>query len=233
MPMEAVYYFRMEKSSWFISNMLAWGKEDYLSRLSISGLWDFLVKTPQKRILIGVLSQKWQNPILEKEQLIHDVESLLATEGAMWRGYNHTSLNKYGDIVSGDEVTDMLLEEYAQGITYFNAYKNSELSKSFVNLYKKINKLVVQRNGRLIITWPVTVKNKLFDLSIDEHKKNLDEFRKKLAGYSISIECEPELFNYDVNYFFNTNYHLNKNGTKIRSENLAQCIMKVLEERAL
>jgi hypothetical protein len=42
------------------------------------------------------------------------------------------------------------------------------------------------------------------------------------------MSCDPESFQYDLEMFFDTNYHLNSKGASVRSENLALCINQTL-----
>jgi len=51
-----------------------------------------------------------------------------------------------------------------------------------------------------------------------------------LKKKNIPIYCNPAMFNIDINFFFNTAYHPNLDGAKIRSFNLAECINNIENE---
>ena len=226
MPLEDTYYEQDGFSDWFINNMLAWGKKDYLDYLDIADKFKFIVSVPKERIFEGVLKQKGTNPVIQKDEIIKGMDELLLSEGAKWRGYNHTSLNMYGDMIPEEHVTKAISKLYQKGVYYF---QSADISDAFVASYRKIKKLVSRHNGQLILTWPVSMRNKYFDLSLPEHLDFVDERRRLFAEESIKIECNPALFNFDAKFFFDTEYHLNKYGTMMRSENLAQCLNQVLK----
>lgn len=55
-------------------------------------------------------------------------------------------------------------------------------------------------------------------------------FAVTLMAGGITPQCAPGDFHFDPELFFNTEYHLNKRGAVLRSENLARCINKVLAQ---
>jgi len=225
MPLEGNYYIRNKVSESFVNNMLAWGWEDYLSKLGISNLLKFIVSIPKERIYEGILNQNGINPALPKNEVIKSLNKLLAAKGEMFRGYSYKSLNRYGDFNSVKSPTQSLLKLKEKGLYYMH---DGKICDRFISAYKKIIRLINKNHGRLIITWPVTVRNKAFDLSAPKYQKKMDKRREQLAEESIQIRCNPALFNLDVKFFFDTGFHLNMYGTEIRSENLAYCLRRIL-----
>ncbi len=128
--------------------------------------------------------------------------------------------------VSGKKPTESLLALYRKGFYYMH---DGKICDRFSTAYAKITRLVRRKHGRLILTWPVSVRNRVFDLSRPKYQRKLDRRRRQLAEKSITIHGNPALFNFDVRFFFDTKSHLNRYGTRIRSENLAYCLKRALK----
>jgi hypothetical protein len=229
MPLEGNYYIRNKLSASFVNNMLAWGWDDYLSRLNMWDLMKFIVSVPKERIYRGLLKQNGTNPVIPQKKVAASLNKLLETKGAKFRGYSFKSLNHYGDLVSGEKPTESLLKLYRKGLYYMH---DGKICNRFTSAYGKITRLVREKHGRLILTWPVTVRNRVFDLSRHKYQRKLGKRRRQLAEKSIKIHGNPALFNFDVRFFFDTKSHLNRYGARIRSENLAYCLKRVLRNEA-
>ena len=232
LPLEFDYYYRQNESGEFYSHIMQWGYYDYLLKLS---LFDYLVfiTNVQKRSILAMAINKVSYDVFGKinassvglsdGDVLDDMKKIFKSgEGHIWKGYSHKSLNLYGDInidVSGPTVDVMKL--HSNGIPYL---ENLEISKSFVSGYHKIKRMVDKKQGKLILTWPVTIKNKMLDMSKTNHRLKVEKFTNKLSNKYIEIFCELSDFNLDVKYFHDTYYHLNKRGAILRSSNLAKCI---------
>lgn len=221
MPLEFAYLQRLKFSDWFVNNMLAWGEKDYLEELEPISYLRFLASVPKGRIYEGLLRRSESNSIIDASDVIDQVEKVLREEGTAWRGYTHLSLNEYGDIVSGDEITDLFRKSSKTGFFYYGGW---DISDRFFRMFSKIQKLVEEHNGRVILTWSVSMKNEKFDLSKSKYQSNIKKIRKNLSKGAVTIHCDPEDFHFEEELFFDTHYHLNKRGTVQRSENLARCI---------
>ncbi len=145
MPLEFVYLQRLKVSDWFVNNMLAWGEEDYLQELDLISFLKFLVAVPKARVYEGLLHVRGTNPILSSAEVIEEVERTLSEEGAGWRGYTHRSLNGHGDIVSGDEITELFRKSSEKGFFYYGGW---EISDRFSRMFSKIEKLVDDHEGK-------------------------------------------------------------------------------------
>ncbi len=227
MPLEFGYYTKAKSSRWFSNNIMSWGN-GYLKELSILNLLNFIVTTEPTRVFKGVVKQiesdSNNQKIIQKDKIINTLESLWKKDGAIWRGYSYKSLNKNGDI-NADKIFT-----YKGDPSYLS--DSIKISKRFIATYNKINKLVENNNGKLLVTYPVTIKNPNFDLSKDKFQNIINNFEKVLLRKTdIDIKCNPALFNLDRTYFFNTSYHPNKYGALIRSENLANCIKLINETK--
>lgn len=226
MPLEFTFLQRERVTDWFVNNMLAWGAEDYLSKLNLTGYLKFIVSVPKARLYQGILHQGGANPIKDESEIVAHLGKILETEGSGWRGYNYTSLNKQGDIVSGDKITTGFLKKSKHGFHYYGGW---DISDKFIQAFLKIKRLVESRDAKLLLTWSVSMKNKKFDLEVPRYQNNIGRIRDNLRKNSIEIECDPADFHFDRNFFFDTHYHLNKQGAQMRSTNLAECINNVIQ----
>lgn len=226
MPLESVYFERQKLTDWFTNNMLSWGKDDYLSKISTLSMLNFFTSVPSSNILLGLFNRNQPTPIVDDDEAISTVENLIKTEGVAWRGYTYLSLDQHGDIMSGEEVTEKVKKESKNGYSY---YMKPGISDRFLTYYTKIEKLTKDRQAKLILTWSVMMKNKSFNLSNEETKKQINKFLFDLDEKSIRLYCDPALFQYDVDFFFDTEFHLNRRGTQMRSQNLGYCINQTLK----
>ena len=224
LPLEFAHYYQ-EMTDLFIDNMIEWGQNEYLAQLSPNDLISFIRKVSPSRIAEGILQEE-KSKYPTDQEIVKQLNLLLQVDGQKWRGYRFKSLNNYGDMLVGEKPTKTLLEKKTKGIDYLNV--NKPIIDSFFNEYRKILSLTKKYNSVLILTWPVTIRNKYFDLTKIRYQKNIKKFKKLLADKNISIECNPALFNLDINCFFDTKYHLNKIGARIRTENLGTCLNAIL-----
>lgn len=221
MPLEFGYYQQSKISDWFANNIMAWGKSHYLDQLDYFNLFEFITSVPKARIYEGVLNLSKKSPFLEKSKAVERLQSLLQNDAMAWRGYSYNSLNEHGDVISGDQTTKRILAMSKRGFHYYGGW---DISPRFIKLFQKIQALVENTNGKLILTWSVMMKNPLFDLSKPQPQKRLIKIQQNLAKHAITISCDPQDFQFPPEFFFDTQYHLNKTGTEIRSKKLAECI---------
>lgn len=223
-PLEFYYYYNDDPyTEWFINNMIAWGKEDYIDRLNIIDLAKFIFHVKITSIVRLIFNEK--EPPLNKKPVI--LFTVLKSSGHRWNDYSFKSLDRNGEINIDAEPDASVRKLKDKGIPYT---RDLAISDHFVNYYKKIEKIVKQRNGKLILAWPVSIRNHLFDLADKDHQDSVFQLAEKLKKESIVVSCDPAMFNMDIQYFFNTEYHLNKKGGQIRSERLARCINDVLHQ---
>ncbi len=227
LPLEFGAYKGTIDKAWFYNNMLSWGYEDYIERLTLSDKLLFIARTPKSRIYRGLSGIDRQRPLLNQEKVVDIVTNQLSSsEAGKWNGFSIKSLNKYGDINVDEEPKKILIASHNNGIRYIGF----TINEHFITVFRKLERLIDARGGQLILTWPVTIKNKLFDLSTDVSQWRAEHFRKLLRDRSIDIRCNPALFNLDLRFFFNTLYHPNTKGALIRSRNLAFCLNTILNQ---
>lgn len=223
MPLEFTYYTQGDDTTnLFSNNMMSWGR-NYLYQLSLTDFLKFFLVAEPDRVLVGAMKQietKGKNlEALTQKKVVDSLQEIWSKEGEKWRGYSYKSLNHFGD------VNVNLPVDNKTGSAYLNIDQN--VSLHFLKVYTKIDRLVKENRGKLYLTYPVTMKTEKFDLSTIESRLKVDNLERSLNELNIKLYCNPALFNLDVGYFFNTDYHPNMYGALVRSENLATCLNRV------
>lgn len=227
MPLEFDIYTRNEKfSKWFFTNIISWGT-DYLKFISNIDLLKFILNVDPSLILEGSIKQfkydSSNSKVLSQKKVVDTLHKLWKDEGVKWRGYSYKSLNKFGDINANK------VETYNENSDYL--HESIHVSKHFLDVYDKITKLIKENNGTLYLTYPVTMKNKRFNLNTQESQKKINDLELALNTHNINIYCNAALFNLDRVYFFNSKYHPNKYGALIHSTNLSNCLHKIIKKK--
>jgi len=228
MPLEFQYYSpNGEKfTKEFSDGMMSWGV-DYLKHLNNIDLLKFFVDAEPSRVLKGSIEQfrsgSVNNKLLSQKSVLNSLNKLWKEKGIKWRGYTHKSLNKFAEFNVDKAVT------YVENYAYLD--KNITISKHFIDIYRKIQDVVKERNGTLILTYQPTIRNQDFNLSKQESQQRIENFETALREHGIDIYCNAALFNLDRIYFFDRPEHTNKYGALIRSENLADCMMDILNHK--
>lgn len=223
-PLEYNYYYKEDGyTEWFTDNMMAWGKEDYIDKLNVIDLLKFIYHVQPRRVYEGLFNKKNPPTVNKDIVIISTVNSLYSG----WHGYSFKSMNKYGEINIDAQPETTLVEAGRKGIVYL---KDRKISDNFLQFMHKVNKLARERNGKILLTWPVSIRNKHFDLAGDSHQDRVAAFSQELQRENISIYCDPKDFNMDIQYFSNTEYHLNNAGAMIRSELLGRCLHDILQQ---
>jgi len=232
MPLEYFYYYNTEEilSQWFVSNMIAWGETEYLDKISFLSYLAFIANTPKERILNGLYHLGKKSKLPSKNEVMNELKEIHNKKNYKFYGYSHRSLNKYGDILAPKRPNDVVSSIFFNtGEDYTTT--NTELDPAFLADFEKIQKLADLRGAKLILTWPVTMRNKLFDLGTEPHQARVSLLSEKLSENGVKIECEPGLFNLHYKFFLNDRYHLNSVGANIRSISLGNCIKGLIENR--
>jgi len=225
LPLEFRAYSDNRNSDWFLNNMMSWGYQDYIQNLGIFDKLLFFSQVPKSRVYQGLWNWNKPLPLLSQAEAVAVIAAKTSDSATEWQGYSINTLNSYGSFNIYAAPTDKLLKAFVAGA----ALVPVKIDSHFVTIYNRINTLVQANNGRLILTWPVTARNKRFNLITLYDQRRVDKFSKLLAKHSIRIYCNPALFNLDISFFFNTLYHPNKDGASINSHNLATCINTIVD----
>ena len=221
MPLEFGFYSRTDNlTDWQLSNMQSWGA-DHLRTYSALELFKYF-----KSAELSSYIERSFGDISIKYLSLEDVRNYCLSDESknpMWRGYNYKSMNCHGDILVDRGASEKILEAARKGTRDYLVY--SEPSKEF---YKDAKNLADKLNGigaNLYFTWPATIKNVNFNLhKAGKSKDKVFALQDNLIDRGLMVICDPAESNLEVDYFFNTDYHLNRKGAVLRSVRLADCI---------
>lgn len=224
MPLEYSYYYTEKGySEWFIENVLSWG-QDYFSGLGLFDTINMVIHTP-----VSFIAKQASAP---KRGVTDDVETIRKMQlDGVYRGYSYKSLNNYGDITPPDEST-ALVKGYKESpkknertLSYTSGTKVSEYT---LTKLKEIDSYTKRIGATLYVTWPVSMSTAYFNSSNSSSIKDIASIKKALDDTGIKVICDPFSFNLSPELFYDTHYHLNSAGQKVRSSKLAECIKQEL-----
>jgi len=235
MPIVLDYYcLNHPYSDWLIVNILAWDKE-YFHSMSLSDKAKFIWYTPFEKVLEGVYSIATSEKAYDvnEKEVIANFKHISRKQDFKWRGYSYLSLNEYGDMKGIPAIKKRFLNQVIYG--EFNDDLKYMCDEIFVSDYiaeqlHEIMDLVNEFNAELYLTWPVTMRSNFFDLRKVSTREKIKKLAEALKEKNIPIYCNPAMFNLDIMFFFDSIYHPNTDGAKIRSFNLAECINNIDNE---
>ena len=95
---------------------------------------------------------------------------------------------------------------------------NSKITNSTINYLEKFIEQSRKREIKIILLPPVFQKS-----SYKINEENIKEISNSLIT---KFEVEPEVFSYDDNLFFDTAYHLNRQGVDLRTKEIIKILKK-------
>lgn len=135
------------------------------------------------------------------------------------RQYNRQSYNYIGDNVS---LVDIIITKIKpQKKNRYQKLKNKVLSTFFENKLKEFNKFCNSRGASLIIGFP-PVETSQFD------ERFTTDIIPSLEKNQIKFLSKPTNYVYSLPLFYDSSYHLNGKGRKIRTEQLVNDLIKEL-----
>jgi hypothetical protein len=230
MPLEFPYFESTGRPSrWFVSNMLAWGWQDYLQYQSPVALLATVPYVGWQRFIQGLYAKYngRATPLSDPRAVIEQVTQVGNPEGK-WHELTVESLNRFGDINIQSAPTRGVRVLGKKGFEYFSPHQQA--SAYFIEFMLKFNAELEARGARLFLTWPVMMRNPRFDLQEAAHRQRLAQLRTRLFEQGVPIFCSARAAQFELRYFFNSPYHLNAGGAKLHSKSLGQCINSVLAE---
>jgi len=224
-PLEFKYYLRDEKpTSWVISNMLAWGGE-YIKQLSMFEMIKFITYTSKDRIVEGVITGG--------DNKYDDLDKVLATPFATlhtYRPYNYSSLDRYGSMQMAYYNQGVLVRMQKQQSNYEKILSYDKNDLSFTSHAAEgilaLKKIAESNGGEFYVTWPASIDNHWFNNHDQQSIIFTDNIKTHLNEIGVKVICDPFYSNLDFKLFTDTIYHLNRDGSVIRSERLAECLSR-------
>jgi hypothetical protein len=212
MPLELGYYAATpDLTGWQVANMSSWGAKymdwspgillDYFRHSSFTSL---LTRTLIRRI-----------PSDSQSEVLATVEANSAIGAVEWHGYSYKSMNSRGDIllISAPPIT------IPDG-----SYTNGAVSDFAIQRLQSLQAHLIERGASLKLTWPVTMRNPLFDLSRQKDQLKVQSIKDRLAAEGLSVICNPDVFHFERRFFLETNNHVNAEAAERRMEALGVCM---------
>ena len=147
------------------------------------------------------------------KDFLKSIEQQLKTPSKSKNGEGYTSdtLNKNGDETFKSGVKNNVIN------TNFDPFhlQNNFFKTKALNLILDFSKWCKTNNIRLFMTYPNTISNKnYFD---DKYVKYFNMLEKFYNDNEINVISEPHLSMYSKEFFYDTQYHMNIKGSKIRT----------------
>jgi hypothetical protein len=221
MPLEFGFYSREDElTDWQLSNMQSWGA-DHLRTFGVRELFRYFKSTNFSSYIersFGAEAVEY----LDAETIASYCSGVSSKEPG-WQGYTYKSMNCYGDILVDRDTMQSILDLRDRGSRSYLV--SSDVSDEFFVDARRLSERLNNMGAKLYFTWPATIKNKNFDLhEAGSYFQSVLSLRKNLVDGRLNVICDPVDFNVDAEYFFNTDYHLNKKGAVLRSVKLSDCI---------
>ncbi|QTE23052.1 hypothetical protein [Polaribacter cellanae] len=145
--------------------------------------------------------------------------SLLKKKEATPTQYKRESYNYLGDNISLVSVNDSKIK--AEKINRYQKLKSKEISRKFVTFLQKMNLICKEKDVQLIITFPPLEKSQF-----DNHfLQDINELRKET---NLIFVGDPTDYLYGADLFYDSSYHLNGEGRKIRTKKLIETLKNKL-----
>ncbi|WP_336281092.1 hypothetical protein [Cronobacter dublinensis] len=221
-PLEYSFYLRENRySDWFINNMLGWGS-DYLSGLGFIDKLMFFTHTEAKRVFEGLFATP--RKVMASE---HDIKRFIPN--GEYRGYSYKSIKQNGDITTPDSSTNYVIDLVSSNgqVSNMLSYQSDKSPQDYsISQIVELKKTIESKGGKLIIIWPVSIESKLFNKNNESSTRFINSIKSKMMESGIKVHCNPYEFNIPHGYFFDTYYHLNREGEKIRSAAVMNCLKR-------
>lgn len=213
MPLEYAYYHRdNEFNIWQIKNLSTWGTE-YIKFFNSYQKIKLILQT------IPTYTSRLTNPQFQLP--IRDFQTYIQNKnihGILSKKYNYAeAINCYGDILFDFKT------KLDTNFSYIYIYESNLKDFTFKQLQRFADE-AKQKKISVLITYPVSIKNPLFDLQSKNKPHNLNVLEKKLKKYNLKLIGQPELSNFDPKYSLDTEYHLNAEGSILHTLYLADSI---------
>lgn len=228
MPLAFGYYTREAPKNdiWYIQNMETWGDGynkyiDLKDRL-LSYFQNPPIKVAKNIIKYIILHNKTSKDIISEMQ--NKLANQAPCEGK-FEGYNYKSLNIFGDFCTQENNGDFVIK------SDYGMRQKPKISSFFISEFKRLQTFVESRNIKIILTYPATAKNELFDTV--EILENIKALHKQLEALDIKIYGDFRDVNFESKYFYDTNYHLNKSGTILRTEAVIKLLSDLEKSREI
>ena len=127
--------------------------------------------------------------------------------------YRASNFNKYGDMTAhiGKKTPDY----FSGGASFFEG----EINLESINKIKKFQNVAKKQGTITLITWPC-----ILDKTYKINKEKFDEIVSLVSKYCLNIISDKNTYIYSYELFYDTTYHLNKDGIEVRTKSIIKDI---------
>lgn len=223
LPLNFGYYTRGEPKDelWYIQNMQLWG-EGYDKFISFKGVLLSYLKNPPRTVALNfaryIKHNFWKN-----EDIFRVMEQSWAENAPCegeFHGYSYKSLSKYGDFCTQVNKEPFFLKND------YGLNANMKATSFFISEFKRLQSYAEANDIKVILTYPSIARNELLDDKDLAVLEAIERLKVQLEQEGIRIYGDFSDFVFDMQYFYDTNYHLNKEGANLRTK----AVIKLLRE---
>ena len=205
LPLNFSFYSTQRNPDYFsyYQNMLSWGDKGFLYNHPILTL-KTLLKSPPSQIPTGFI--KHIVAYLRSQDLANKKEKKWREGGENFNGINISSLDRYGEL----RYHQGTLLKPKTAYSYLN--EDFKISDYFLKNYKKLIDFCMKNNIKIIVAYPPILENPSFDLNKPYFMQIVKNFQKELLINKIQIQGDPQNFQFPLQDFYDSPYHLNTQG---------------------
>ena len=215
---------------WFRSNIMAWEATHFWA-LSAAEKVRFICSVPPARVLNGVIARLYA-PTLRRlyGRGARRPEAVVAEAREVWekqaykRGefaYAVRNLNERGDLQNNRGT------RYQPGFASLLAFP-FPYSRTAWDALAAFRRFCDERGIVLLLGWPATLRDSQLEGSMGTVRGHMRAIADRVKAIEIRTLGSPEDFILDKRYFFDTQYHLNEDGRRLRTEELLRYVRKAL-----
>lgn len=223
MPLEYKYYSAKNLNENFIDAMMFVNKKEYLSKLNFLEYIKFFTAAKPAKIIHNVLNQD-ENKI-KMEKIDFEIKTMFTD--LKNNGYflpRQTGLINSTGTRESLETANKKLKPLNIASVYVDEY--------FIKYFNKISKLVVSKNAKLILTYPLTYQKFMSFSDGEYYKSKTSKLKRNLTQANIFIKCNPfQSFISENSLMANSKYHANRLGAFVRTISLVGCLKSEINDK--
>lgn len=230
LPLEYVHYFREDHSTNSVLDMFTWNKKYFYELSTLEKAKVMLAYTNNKVLLDAFLSNFKNNTIpkgvlkekeISKEKVLERYKKNILNENKKVV-YRFDTLNERGDVSNHIKSEKSL---WKKKDSFYDL--KMPISNSFIENNKELQEYALEKNIKIYYLHPSTMKNEKYNLKKQIHSKKIEALISELKKYNVNIIGNPENYNFEPKYMYNTTYHLNQEGADLRTKYVIEDLEQV------
>lgn len=228
LPIEYNYYTLNDPyNEWFIDNILAWG-QSYLRWVSPIEYVRFMFHVEISKVSSAAMSNYYIKKSSSYKTKLHADEEIISyIYDGSFHEYDFRSIDNHGDILSpavNKRAVVPFIEEPDKNKLGLYYMKNTDLTEYGINSVASLVKSIESLGANAFLTWPATMKTAYFNKNDPQSAKLINKIKNEMNIRGVKTYCSPWDVNIYPKNFYDTVYHLNKDGARIRTEAVYSCL---------